>query len=81
MGPDNMRLMFNNSIDAEEALVRDRLLDHKFNKFWPNERAKEISDLKTFIERKSTSKQTIKTLETFGNRRRLYNILLETQRK
>ena len=79
MGSGNMGLMFNNSIDAEEALVRDRLLDHKFNKFWSNERAKEIADLKTFIERKSTSKQTIKTLETFGNRRRLYNILLETQ--
>ena len=74
-------MMFNNSIDVEEALVRDRLLDHKFNKFWSNERAKEIADLKTFIERKSTSKQTIKTLETFGNRRRLYNILLETQRR
>ena len=76
LGPVNMRNMFQGLKDPEEALVRDKLLDHKFNEFWKNESGNEKDQLIQILN-KQTKKQTIKTLQSYGNRYRLYHMLLK----
>ena len=70
---DKFEIMFgkgkNYSKNAEEALVRDRLLSHRFSSFWEGELNKKmISDIHGFLNTINVTDQTQvrRTLQNFG---------------
>lgn len=56
-------------LDSEEALVRDRLLSHRFSNYWGEElRKKQIKEINIFLKRADPKKpiNAKRTLQNYG---------------